>query len=292
MFNDELAERVTNTIVNLDERVGELERKETLTSGDGIGPFRYELHVDVNGGGDFLGVKTACDYVAAQDSVGTVEWLIWIHPGDYEESPFTIPEFTTLWGLGGTGTNGGGASISPVANPMTSGTFITVSASSALIGNLYISGNVSPSAGDTYLIGGTGNRLVISGIKVSMTVSLSSANDAAAIQLTDASSYEIYNATVSVSGSNTGALRAIEITVVSEVGNEGFIRGSRIRRTGSSARAIYYDGAGLVPAVPNKLYILETTILSQSGATPTPPLIKAFPVATSAKAESVVAPLA
>lgn len=101
MFDKELETGITDSLVSLDERVGELERKEGLTVLDGIGPFRYEVHVDWAGRGGFTSIKAACDYVAVQSNVGVDEWVIWVHAGSYVETAFVVPEFVTIEGLGG-----------------------------------------------------------------------------------------------------------------------------------------------------------------------------------------------
>lgn len=100
-FTGELFNSITDSIVDLGERVGELERKETLGAGDGIGPFKYELNVDVNGRGDFTSIGAACAYIAAQPSAGIEQWVVWIHPGSYTEDAFEVPDLVTLEGLGG-----------------------------------------------------------------------------------------------------------------------------------------------------------------------------------------------
>lgn len=98
MFESELSSGMTNTLVNLGERVGELERKENPIA-SGIGPFEYEVHVDIGGGGDYTIIKDAADYVLAT-AQNDEYWTIVVHAGSYTEASFALPDNCSMVGVG------------------------------------------------------------------------------------------------------------------------------------------------------------------------------------------------
>lgn len=249
MFNDELVSSMTNTIVNLGDRVDELERKETLTAGDHIGPFRHEIHVDINGQGQFSSIKTACDFVAAQGSVGSIEWLLWIHPGDYDEEPFTIPEFTALWGIGGD------VNISPANEPLEED-FITVLDGGVTLRNLQIRALVAPGAQDVFLLNSSGSGLVLDRCLFLATVQNTGVNEMGAVKCT-APGFSFFGCEFTVSNSNDG----IQYVLYLDVGNnrtDNYIRSCRIWRSSTNVSVgVHFAG------IDSELYILETTILPE-----------------------------
>lgn len=140
MFDNELVEGITGSLVSLDERVGELERKENPAQ-SGIGPFEFEVHVDIAGGGDFTSVKAAADYVLA--TAGASEyWTIVVHAGDYStETPFELPANTALVGIGN----------AFIFSASTSGTFITL-AGNCTIRNITLTLNMNPTSVDCWAV--------------------------------------------------------------------------------------------------------------------------------------------
>lgn len=250
MFNEELVDNITDSITNLDTRVGELERKETLTAGDGIGPFRYELHVSINGDGDFTSVKAACDYVAAQPNVGVDEWLIWIHPGEYNEEPFTIPIFTTLWGVGGD------VQIDPTTSDLATD-FITVSDGVTLIG-LDISATLDPTAQDVFVIHCQGSDFVMDDCRVRGGAGVSGPNAAGVVKCTESGDINFSDCQFTLFGTSAGIQYVLYLDI--GIGNQGnFIRSCRIwRESTGTTRGIRLTGN------LTKLYLLETSILPDS----------------------------
>jgi len=67
---------------------------------DQIGEIQIDRTVVVGqlGNGNYTTIKDACDYVATQSPAQTTPWQIFVLPGRYDESPFTIPDYTTVVG--------------------------------------------------------------------------------------------------------------------------------------------------------------------------------------------------
>lgn len=251
MFNEELVDNITDSITNLDTRVGELERKETLTKGDGIGPFRYELHVDINGDGDFTSVKDACDHIASQSSLGVVEWLAWIHPGEYDELPFSVPTFTTLWGLGGD------VQISPTTSNLATN-FITIPDSGVTLIGLDISASLDPTSQDVFVVNCTGGDLVLDDCRFRGGAGVSGPNVAGVIKCSDTGDINFSDCQFTLFGTNAGLQYVLYIAA--GIGNQNnFIRSCRIwRESTGTTRGIFFSGSLA------ELYLLETSILPES----------------------------
>jgi len=100
----------------------------------GTSPWTRTVIVDIGGKGDFTSVKAACDYVATQSPTWNSRWTIYIQPGIYAESPFTVPEGTSLIGLGCPSLSGNEYRDSITIRTTTdlvSGAFITIDGSIA-----------------------------------------------------------------------------------------------------------------------------------------------------------------
>lgn len=63
-------------------------------------PWTRSVVVDQGGKGDYTTIKDACDYVATQSPSGSTPWIIYVTPGTYTESQFSIPNYTRLLNLG------------------------------------------------------------------------------------------------------------------------------------------------------------------------------------------------
>jgi len=110
------------------------------------------LVVDSGGKGDYTSVKAACDYVATQSPSTAARWTILITPGNYSESPFTIPTYTTLWGLGVQPTNSITWTVKITASAnLTSGAFITMALYAAIEG-CYIEATADAAASATCFV--------------------------------------------------------------------------------------------------------------------------------------------
>ena len=85
------------TILNFEGDVNILDvgnGQATITISGGVN-WNKTVIVDLAGGGDYISIKNACDYVATQvDADTSNQWLILVMPGLYEEDPFTIPQNT------------------------------------------------------------------------------------------------------------------------------------------------------------------------------------------------------
>lgn len=80
--------------------------------------------VDQAGFGDFLDIKSACDWVAAQPRSVDAEWLVDVSPGLYNEQPFVVPAHVIVQGRQ-VGHDRWG--VQPqIRGTNTSGTFITL----------------------------------------------------------------------------------------------------------------------------------------------------------------------
>lgn len=139
MFESELSSGMTNALVNLGERVGELERKENPAA-SGIGPFEYEIHVDIGGGGDYTSIKAAADYVLAIAQADEY-WTIVVHAGDYTENAFELPDNCSMVGVG---------YVSVFALSI-SGTYITLG-DNCTIRNIAVTLNMDPTSVDCWAI--------------------------------------------------------------------------------------------------------------------------------------------
>lgn len=247
-FDGELLNGLTDSVVSLGGRVEELERRETLTVGDAIGPFRWEVHVSQDGRGNFTSIKDACDFVAGQDNVGDVEWIIYVHAGDYEESPFTIPAFTTLEGVGGD------VGIGPIGTLATD--FITHSTFGATLRNIQVAANVSTVAVDVFLLNCSGQSLTLTGCLFSATVTTSGGNEVGTVKCTSAG-FNFFGCEFSVANTNTGLQYGLYLQVEeNQTGN--YIRSCRIWRNNTlDSIGIYFAGTNAA------LYVLETSILPE-----------------------------
>lgn len=249
MFNEELQKGITDSLVNLDERVGELERKESITTGDGVGPYRWEVNVSQDGRGDFTSVKAACDHIAAQDNLGDVEWIAWIHAGDYDEEPFDIPTFTTLEGLGGD------VVIGSATEPLTT-SLITSSGSGVTLRNLQIIASVAPGASDVFLLDYTGDNLVLDGCRFLAIVGASGGNLMGCVRYLGEGALDFFGCDFSISGPNGGVQYVLFLDVgANQTGN--YIRSCRIWRATTVSTSVGISFAG----DNAKLYLLETSIL-------------------------------
>lgn len=245
-LDNELLSGITDSVVSLDERVGELERKENPAV-SGVGPFVNEIHVDKAGDGDFTSIKDACDYVAAQSNVGLEQWTIYIHAGEYDEDPFTLPDWTTLLGIGGD------VAVGPNLNPLTT-SFIATPGFGNTLHNIQITANVAPTSEDVFLIDCSGTSLTLNGCFLSATVSASGANEMGCVRVTSGGSYNFFGCEFSIGNNNAGTQYVLYLDVAPfQRGN--YIRSCRLWRTGTgTSRAIYFAGTSA------ELYVLETTI--------------------------------
>lgn len=139
MFDDELIDGITSGLVGLDSRVGELERKENPAI-SGIGPFEFEVHVDIGGGGDYTSIASAAAYVLATSN-GVDYWSIVVHGGDYTETAFTLPDNAALVGVGNATIFASGIS----------GTYITLG-DNCVMRDIAITLNMNPTAADCWAV--------------------------------------------------------------------------------------------------------------------------------------------
>jgi hypothetical protein len=259
MFNEELERGITDSLVGLDERVGELERKETLTIGDAIGPFRFEVNVSQDGRGDFDSIKAACDFVAAQDNVGSDEWIIWVHAGFYTETAFTVPELTTIEGLGGDifiNT----ASFFLTTSLITAGAFVTLR-------NLRITQALSSDTQAAFLVD-AGQGLKLENCKLTASWQGTGFGDTfltGAVRVTGGGNN--FLDCELIANNQTDAEWVVVYIDSTDADDPSYIRGCRIWLDPAGAylangTSIIFDGDG------EELYLLETTILPRTSGDP------------------------
>lgn len=63
-------------------------------------PYTHVVVVDAGGKGDYTTIKGACDYVATQSPGSGNSWGIEVNPGIYYEVAFSVPAYTTVYGIG------------------------------------------------------------------------------------------------------------------------------------------------------------------------------------------------
>jgi hypothetical protein len=143
-----------------------------ITASKGLkSPYTRIVVVDKDGKGNYTTIKAACDYVATQTRAIATPWLILVGEGDYTESPFTIPTYTTVKTLG---FNSGGTSLPRLTgSSLTSGNFITMGTLSQLAGFYIDISQSSGATGETRVISGTTSSRIkevfISGASASST---------------------------------------------------------------------------------------------------------------------------
>jgi hypothetical protein len=248
-MSDELINGITDSLVNLDERVGELERKENPQAA-GIGPFEFEINVAIDGGGDFTSVKAAADYVLATAQADEY-WTIVVHAGEYAETAFELPANTALVGVGNAFISQTGLS--------TSGTFITLTGNCTMR-NITLSLNLNPTSVDCWAVvcsGGSG-YLVLENCSINV-VRFSGSGSSNAIGVVKTETGDISNCwlRMRVDESSYPGTRNIVRFEDANAGQQSYLRDCTI---GFATETVVNDISTAIYLTTHILYVIDCTI--------------------------------